>query len=240
MDDEIQKTTSGFSEIPKGSENVVTGNPEVIRKFIADADDVQRFGLRFRLDIYDRLSKQLEAGTALYEKMILLDGAIIALSITFLGSLSTRLANVLPPLERHPHLWMVAVSWVLLIASVFCSYRTLVERHGASLRHLTRISSEYHKYYYGRLTTVLACLGIVMKGQVNHEGETLEISQVFERLNAVIKVEGETAVKKMDDYIEEGRNNYHEKKFAKLAVWFSILGVLMLCIFTVMSLRMLF
>jgi hypothetical protein len=239
VDNESNNRASGFSEIPIGTENVVVGNLEGIKKLVADGEEVQWLRLQLRLDIYDRLSKQLETGTALYEKLILLDGAIIALSITFLTSLSTRLAVIHPPVNR-PHLWMVAVSWALLIASVFCSYRTIIERHGACIRHITSISSEYHKYFYGRLGAVLTRLGALMKGQINHEGETLEISQVFERLNAALKTEGEATVKKMDDFIEEGKKSYHERQFAKFALRFAILGVLMLCIFTVMSLRMLF
>ncbi len=72
-------------------EHIVINDLDSARKLLAFGDDIQRFQLQLRFDLYDRLWKQLEAGTSLYEKLILLDGAIIALSMTFLASLSSRL-----------------------------------------------------------------------------------------------------------------------------------------------------
>jgi hypothetical protein len=216
----------------------VIADLEQLRKVLADGDSIQRFRLQSRFDIYDRLTKHFEAGTAVYEKLILLDGAIIALSITFLGSLSSRLANA--HITSGPHLWMVAVSWLLLIISIYFSYRTIIDRHAAGIRRLAGLSSECHQYIYQRLGVVLVGLSSLIKGEVSQGTERVQISQVFDGLNAALKAESEATVKKVTDFIVEGRKDYHEGLYANLAIGLTTVAVIMLCTFTIISLHMLF
>ena len=213
-------------------------NLEAARKFASDGDTIQRFQMQSRLDIYDRLTKHFDAGTALYEKAILLDGAIIALSITFLGSLSSRFTSA--HITQALHLWIVSVSWLLLIASMYCSYRTIIERHGAGIRFLTTISSERHQYGHQRLGVALRGIASVIRGEVSHGAENIQISEMFQGLSEGLKAEGEAATKKMDDFILEGKKKYREGVYAHLAIGLTISGVILLCVFTIISVRILF
>lgn len=218
--------------------HIESTNLEAARRFASDGDAIQRFQLQSRLDIYDRLTKHFDAGTALYEKVILLDGAIIALSITFLGSLSSRFTNA--HITQAPHLWMVGISWLLLIASVYCSYRTIVDRNGAGIRYLISISSERHQYVHQRLGVTLRGLASVIRGEVSHGAENIQISEMLQGLSEGLKAEGEAAVEKMDDFILEGRKKYREDIYARLAIRLTIGGGILLCVFTIMSVRILF
>jgi len=100
-----------------------------LKELGAELDNFQRFRLQIALDFFQKVTEVTRDGTALYEKLILLNGATIALSITFLGYLSSRLAIV--HITEKPHLWMVAIAWSLLIASIFCCYHVIVARHTA-------------------------------------------------------------------------------------------------------------
>ncbi len=106
------KTESGADSILLGQvsgrleEHIEFTNLEAARKFASDGDSIQRFQMQSGLEIYDRLTKHFDAGTALYEKVILLDGAIIALSITFLGSLSSRFTSA--HITQVPHRFWIS------------------------------------------------------------------------------------------------------------------------------------
>jgi hypothetical protein len=203
-----------------------------------DFDNFQRFRLQVAAEFFEKTSELINAGTALYEKMILLNGATIALSITFLGSLSTRVAST--HLSTKPHLWMVALSWSLLLFSTFCCYRVIVDRHSGMLRLLGRVSTVHTEYLYQRIGIVLASLGKLIKGQVPVGDDKVEFTKVTENLNEAVQKEGKTQVKKIEEMIEEGKKTYMEGTFARLAVNSTIVAIGFLCLFTILSLRLLF
>jgi hypothetical protein len=208
-------------------------------QMFSDFDNFQQFKLQTTLDFINKLSNQLEKGTAIYEKLILLDGATIALSITVLVSLSSRWADVRN--AERPHLWMVDVSWCLLIFSIFCSYQVIVRRHSATLSMFLKFSSEFTNYIYLRVGVVVSYLKHVLNGEVPYGTETVDISKVLEVVPTLLNQEKETSLKKISDTISLWRDGASkEGVFAKLAVYCTIVAVAFLCIFTILSLRLLF
>jgi hypothetical protein len=240
MPDVPNKSKPESAESAPKPEDVPLGitNMDAARRVANDIESYQRFRIQTAMELCEKLLKQVDAGTALYEKLILLDGAIIALSITFLGSLSTHLTTA--HVGTRPHLWLVAVSWLLLIMSVYCCHRVIVDRHGASYRVLTKLSSECHQYMYQRTGILLSSVGAVFTGEVPIGAERVQISKIMEQLNVALKQEGETVAKRMDDYITEGKKTYKEGLFAHAATGFTILAVVLLCAFTILSLDLLF
>jgi len=204
----------------------------------ADFDDFQRFKLQTTLDFMDKLSKQIDNGTALYEKLILLDGATIALSITLLASLSSRLAAG-HSVERL-HLWMVDVSWSLLILSTFFSYQVIVRRQTASLSMFLKFSSEFTNYIYQRVGVTVSYLRASLKGEVLSGTETINISKFFEAVPSLLNQEKENSLKKISDTITEWQRGNKEIVFVKLAVYSTISAVVILCVFTILSVSLLF
>jgi hypothetical protein len=213
-------------------------NSEGAKQMFADVDDFERFKLQTTLDFMDKLSKQNDKGTALYEKLILLDGAAIALSITLITSLSSRLAAG-HGVERL-HLWMVDVSWSLLILSIFFSYHVIVRRHTASLSMFLTFSSEFTNYIYQRVGVTVSYLKAILKGEVLAGTETIKISKFFEAVPSLLNQEKENSLKKISDTISEWQKGNEEIVFARLAVYSTISAVVILCVFTILSVSLLF
>lgn len=100
----------------------------VAREVFRDFDEFRRYRVQTGFETFEKFGKYLQQRSALFEKLVLVNGATIALSITFLASLSSHLAN--SPV-KHPPLWMVGASWVLLLLSTYCCYRYIVAMQGA-------------------------------------------------------------------------------------------------------------
>jgi hypothetical protein len=202
-------------------------------------DSYVQFRLHTTLDYIDKLSKEVNNGTAIYEKLILLDGATIALSITLLTALSSRWSTVHG--GQRPHLWMVDVAWCLLILSIFCSYQVIVRRHSGTLTLFLNFSSDFKRYSYQRVGVMVSYLKRILKGNVLLGEKKVDISKVFDLVPSLLNKEMEDSLKEATDMITELKYNASKENiFAKLAVYSTILAIFLLCIFTIQSVSLLF
>ena len=206
-----------------------------LKDFPTELDHLQRFRLQVASDFFHKMADIIDAGTGIYEKLILLDGATIALSITFLGNLSTRLAAA--KVTTRPHLWLVGVSWSLLIISIYASYRVIIDRHKVTIQHLGRVSSLHTEYLYQRLGILVSKIGGALKVSVPVGEDTIEFPKVMDALNQALKQEGETQVKKVADFIAESQKENKENIAARVAVTSTIAAIVLLSVFTMLSLR---
>ncbi|QNI30529.1 hypothetical protein H7849_15410 [Alloacidobacterium dinghuense] len=213
-------------------------NLNAAKELFKEFDDHRRFHLQTSLQLYDKLSSQIGIGTNLYEKLILLDGATIALSVTFLGSLSSRLGAA--HLSGHPHLWMVAFSWLLLILSIYFSYRVILDRHSSVYSVLARVSADCSAHNHQRAHVSISGLSGLLKGEILIGEDKIDVSKLFAGLAELVKQEGEDSAKRATEYAAEIRKASREGVWAKLALNCTMLAVIMLCLFTVLSLRLLF
>jgi hypothetical protein len=208
------------------------------KEWVKDFDSYQRFHLQVASDFFQKAADLSSPVTALYEKLILLNGAIIALSITFLGYLSSRVDTA--RLTERPHLWMVGVTWSLLIVSMYSCYRVLVDRHAAMLRLLGKVSRTHTEYLSQRLGVLLATIGKLVEGDIAVGSDRVEFSKLMELFSTTAKQEGDKQIKKLEATIIAGEKSYAEGAFAKLAIWSTLLAVGFLCTFTIRSLHLLF
>lgn len=213
-------------------------NLAAVKDLFKAFDRHQRFRLQTASDFFQNCFEVARDGTALYEKLVLLNGTTIALSITFLGYLSSRLATI--HITEKPHLWMVAVAWSLLIVSIFCCYHVIVARHSAMLGLLGRVSNAHTEYIYQRLGVLLNSLGKLVQGSVAVGSEKVEFSKLTETLNTLLKNESDEKVKKTTEQILKWSESHEEKAFARIAIQSTILAVGFLCLFTILSLQLLF
>jgi len=135
---------------------------------------------------------------------------------------------------------MVGVAWCLLIASVYFCYRVILDRHSATHRLLTKVSSEYTAYYYERTGVVFSKVASYISGVIKIGDDNHDFSKVSAEMIMALKKEREETVKRMEDVVTEGKNASKESAFAKLALAFTMLAVGFLCLFTILSLGLLF
>ena len=157
---------------------------------------------------------------------------------TLLASLSNRLITVHG--ADRPHLWMIDVSWCLLILSIFFSYRVIVRRHGASLSIFVKFSSEFTTYIYQRIGVVVSHFRTSLKGNVKFNDELVDVSKVLEIVPSLLEREKDETLKKHSDLLKQWGEGVKETVYARLAVYSTIAAVVLLCVFTVLSLRLLF
>lgn len=208
------------------------------KEFFRDYEEFQKFQMHSAANLYEKAFALANSGTALYEKVVLLNGAAFALSVTFLGALATRFTAI--HTESKPHLWIIAISWCLLIVSTYSCYRTIVDRHSAMHRMLAVLSKSNAEYIYQRLGVLINRMSALISGHVTVGSQNIDISTLSATLGPELKAEGESQLKRIDQLVAEGNKNHHEGVFAMTAIVSTILAVLFLCIFTLLSLRLLF
>lgn len=204
-----------------------------------DLNDHNQFVIKSSLDLFKHTYDAVSAGTAIYEKMIVLNGATIALSITLLGSLSARLAAARIPIK--PHIWMVSVAWSLLIVSIFCCYRVIIARNSGVHGLLATLVTERTRYNYSRLGVLFASLGPLLKGNVKVGDMKVETSKAIEALSEALKAEGDQIVLKSVEKTKAILGvSKGEAVFARIAIYSTMVSVALLCLFTILSLRLFF
>jgi hypothetical protein len=152
-----------------------------VKDLLRELDDFQRYQIQLSLDLFDRVSRLNEQGNSVYEKLILVDGAAIALSITFLASLSSRLSAI--HASHSFPLWMVGVSWVLLLLSIHSAYRVITIRHN-HIFYAYRIAAETAQSYIHQHSAMNSVeLGKrLAKVELPNGTGTLDFSKAFEAL----------------------------------------------------------
>jgi hypothetical protein len=234
-----QQTTEKDQRVPVVDGTTITvANIDAAKQWVKDFDNYERFRLQVASDFFQRVAEFSNPGTALYEKLILLDGATIALSITFLGYLSSRVTAA--HLTERPHLWMVGLAWSLLIVSIYSCYLVIVHRHSTMLRLLGKVSQTHTHYLSQRLSVLLSTVGKLVEGDVVVGPDRVEFSKLIELLGNSAKLEGDKQIKKLEEMITKGQESYGEGPFARLAIWSTILAVVFLCTFTIRYLHLLF
>jgi hypothetical protein len=211
----------------------------LVAKEVFDAfDSLRRLNLQIGLDLFEKTFNLITQGTGLYEKLILVNGAAIALSITFLGSLSSHTA--MDHIQSRPPLWMIDIAWALLILSIYLSYRVIIERHSATVSVLRKVSISHSKYQYDRLELILIQLSRILAGKLTVGDKKVDIQALFLTFAEALKKEGEAKVKESSDLADAALKESKERPLARLAIWCTLIAVVILCIFTARTMSLLF
>jgi hypothetical protein len=183
----------------------------------------------------ERAFRLHENGASFYEKLILLDGGTIALSLTFLGVLIAHTPD--GHLPKQPFLWLVCPAWVLLLISICCCWYRIVSFHnlnGTLLQQMCALSSGFYLQYLG---IVADRVSVAMHGELRLGQETVDLSQFFSQISAAFRKMASDENSKYDALvlkaIEYGQKPSHPARIAMLS---TTLAFVLLCTFAVKTL----
>jgi hypothetical protein len=169
-------------------------------------------------------------GSTFYERLIVADGAIIALSLTFLGTLVARTPTA--HLPRHEFYSLVCTAWGLLLVSMFLGLHQVRHFHETNtmlIRRARTLSDEYHLYHLGLLQNDLARLTAPLSsGDLSKEMAANGL-QVLETAKKV-RAESDEIVKQTE------KKSPKHRLVGRLAMLCTEAAILLLCVFTVKSL----
>lgn len=214
-------------------------DPGYWRKAFAEFDEFERFRIRTTLDYLDKVNREFGIANALYEKLIILDGAIIALSITWISSLLTKWSTV--HYAPKPHIWMVDVSWCLLLVSIFCCYHVISRRHGRAFSLLLGFHSQFTDYIYARVGGLVTQLGKHLTGTIELGSNAVDLSRLFTAMNSMLTQEKDTLLKKIGDAAAMAEDTERSAStFAGIAIYSTIVAAALLCIFAITTMTISF
>lgn len=212
----------------KGSD--LKGIEELLREFMG----ARRLQLESMLSMTDRAIRSNEGGAHHYERLIILDGGTIALSLTLLGALISHSPGGLP---RVPFLLLVCPAWALLLVSIYCCVRQIARFHSCNkslIEQAGSLFSDFHLQYFGILMDKAAN---VMKGEIQAGTETLDLSDLFSKTSEwftkAAKVESDKFNALVQKMAEDSQRRDREAVLATQSMFFAFI---LLCAFAVVAL----
>ena len=209
-------------DVLRAAEEAVTG---ISQLFLRARDNATKIAeLSFRLN---------EQVISFSEKLILLDGATIALSLSLIGSLVSHSAHV----PRHPFLWLVCPAWALLLLSMYCSWVRMAAVHAVNLARFNMATAEIEKFELDRLAISVTRLAVEVKNAIV---EPVANPEIEKQLQALADFSGKIAEatkaweKKGRDAAQSGSGKGTlSEPFARIAQWSTVLAFVLLCVFAV-------
>lgn len=173
-----------------------------------------------------------EQAAGFYEKLVLLDGGTIALSLTFLGSLLSR--TVPYHLPRSVFASLVCPAWCFLLLSIFHSWKrisALLNINASLVAQLCLISDSFHYLWLGVLVKRMSSL---TKGELSIGGEEKDFSQLFSKMGEAL-TDSESESKKLTTLIERAAEIGKTTEFnARAASVLTTVALILLCTFAVL------
>lgn len=214
------------------------------RDLIGQSEDLSRKLLAEYRSYLDGISddtekafKLNEQSASFFQKLAMLDGAIIALSLSLIGSLLSYTTE--HRLPRRPFLWLVCPAWGMLLISM-CACGLIILQYYGTNRAMRRLHSaaiaEYHllsMWWHGErlascLTPVTSILGV--PGGAALTTNMAELQKMREKASD----DSQAALKATTTALDESRTG--QKVFMRIALLCMMLGILLLCIFAVKTL----
>lgn len=144
-----------------------------------------------RVDKKFELNKQL---IAFFERVLLLDVGILALSITTLTALTTRFPTA--HLPKGTFLWTIVPGWSLLLISTHCCWRVILDKIADNHSSFIGWSSSELHYDLGRMVVQLAKFSSAIGGTIPAGSEMRDVSQVSSEFTEKLKKNMEELSKK--------------------------------------------
>jgi hypothetical protein len=171
-----------------------------------------------------------EKACAFYERMIIADSAILALSLSFVNTLISRSSAAHIP--KHLFYSLVCAAWGLLLVAIFLGLHCIAHFHRVNAGLLVwarSLSDEYHTHHLGMLMQRLAwtmtpVAAEEVRKQISSNG-TEAMASATE-----IRSGGDA---KLNDLVGESRKY---NRLSRLLMLCTVVAVILLCIFAVKSL----
>lgn len=212
--------------------------PDEIKITVSDWQGLQEFFREFkelRRSLLDNASSLLEngfrvnqAGASFYEKLILLDGGTIALSLSLLGAHAPG-----GHIPKHALYSLVCPAWVLLLLSIFFCWHRIAQFHNLNknlAQQFAALSSTYYLQYFGILTTKFSRL---TQGEIRIETEKYDFSSIMSGLATLMMKTANDENTKLSDLVKQATERNEKSRIARFAILATELAFILLCIFAV-------
>jgi len=174
-----------------------------------------------------------EDALSLAEKWILLDGATIALSLAFIGSLISRSGRV----PRHPFEWLVCPAWLLLLLSMSCCWATMSAIHRVNFRAVQAMAADVERY---GLQILSLSISLVRNAAKNAVVEPVDNQQLDKLLRDLLQVSATVT----DEITKSGEESHAATEkglatasstgpFQRVAVITTAMALILLCAFAI-------
>lgn len=180
--------------------------------------------------VIEQCMKVNENGASFYEKLLLLDGGTIALSLTLLGALAAH-----PPdghIPKAAFFWCVCPAWALLLTSIGCCRRLMGLFHSINRNLVEQVSLMHSNNLALDLSGLSSKVSKGLQGELILDAETHDLSWFFGGLSKLLEKEAGAALNRINELA--GRAAKAETKTAaKVATYSTYLAFILLCIFAV-------
>jgi hypothetical protein len=173
-----------------------------------------------------------EKGASFYEKLILLDGGTIALSLTFLGAFISRTPVI--HLPRQSFLWLVCPAWLLLLGSILCCWRCITAFHIVNRKlheQFIVLAADFHLRLMGAQIDRSSHL---LRGELKLGALTFDLSQFISALGSSLTKIVSDQYAKYDALVKEAAESSRKmNRPARMATLPTALAFVLLCVFAV-------
>jgi hypothetical protein len=204
---------------------------EVVREF----EEHSRYVVESAAAGVERIFRVHEHGAGFYEKLILLDGGTIALSLSLLGSLLSHSPGV--HLPKTSFLWLVCPAWGLLLISVYCSWIRIISFQNINVSLAKQVSAQSSDFNLQMLGRIATRMSKAVKGEIRLGEDHLDLNAALAQIatsTADAAREQQRQVQKLID--QANREANRTKIYARVALICTEVGILLLCVFAVRAL----
>jgi hypothetical protein len=215
---------------PPGEIRATILDKQAIADFVRGVAEMRRARLENVSAVAEQCIKINENGASYYEKLLLLDGGTIALSLTLLGALATRTPGEHVP--RIAFFCCVCPAWVLLLTSIFCCRSLMASFHNINRNLVEQVSLKHSSDLAVELSHLSAKLSKNLQGEIRLETETYDISWFFGGLSSLLSKEAAEGQKKINELTQRAAK-VEMRRAAKIATRSTYLALILLCFFGV-------
>lgn len=176
-----------------------------------------------------------EQAASFYERLMLLDGGTIALSLTLIGYLITRGAPANFP--RGLFVGLVCPAWLLLLISIWVSLTRIVNLshvNGSLIRQWSALTGHHYKRNFGNL---MQKASVFVEGEITSEEGKIDASQLFKEVSNIAGQSAKEHFETSSSLVEKGTENSPESLLAaRIPAWSTLAAFVLLCAFTITAL----
>src|SRR6267154_4689386 len=178
--------------------------------------------------ILERAFKSNENAASFYEKVILFDSATIALSLSFLGYMTSHQASHIP---RVAFLWLVCPAWGLLLSSIYCCSMRVTAFHNTNTALLQQFSGLSSNFYHQHFGILFNRISTRIKSGVRGQNQSLDLKQMFSQFAALMMKQADEENAGVANMVNEVvQVERKATPFALIGTLTPIVAVILLCI----------
>jgi hypothetical protein len=205
---------------------------KALQEFMREFRDAQRSGIDLSLSLLDRSTRIHENAASYYEKLILVDGGTIALSLSLLGALMTRSAGGHVP--RQAFEYLVCPAWILLLLSIVLCQRCILAFHNTNVALYRKVAVASQAYENQYQSVLIARFSRLIEGEIRLGEDVHDATKIFSQLSDVLLKAGNDQNQQIGKLIQEASEIVKGMRSkARLAGMATTSALVFLCIFAI-------